>query len=297
MIPVRKSDVALGKPLPYSLFDSNNKLLLRAGVVVQTQNQLDVLSAKGLYRDKVSTSLPPLTARAAQEREAKSPESAGIELDLEDIHMQIGDVVQLQSSGDDPLRYTVRLLGYLKGRSVMVTAPMLDGGYAVVKQDAAFVLRFFSGKSVYGFAAHVLKVVHAPFPYLHLSYPKKVRGMRVRQGQRAAIRVIAAVTDAVGASHAGTLVDISRGGALLAGRAAFGNTGDVIQLKFRLQFDDIDQFVQVFGVIRSVQSGNDTEGDDLTKQYGIQFTEVPDDERLVLTAFVYHKLIEVSEGA
>lgn len=52
MIPVRKTDVVLGKPLPYSLYDQNNKLLLKAGVVVQTQNQLDVLSERGLYRDR-----------------------------------------------------------------------------------------------------------------------------------------------------------------------------------------------------------------------------------------------------
>jgi hypothetical protein len=71
MIPVRKTDVALGKPLPYSLFDSNNKLLLKAGVIVQTQNQLDVLSERGLYRDHVATSLPSVTARAGQEGETK----------------------------------------------------------------------------------------------------------------------------------------------------------------------------------------------------------------------------------
>jgi hypothetical protein len=124
MIPVRKTDVALGKPLPYSLFDSNNKLLLKAGVIVQTQNQLDVLSERGLYRDHVATSLPSVTARAGQEGETKrESEKNGVQLDFEEIRLQVGDIFQLQGAGDDAQRYTLRLLGYSRGRSVMVTAP------------------------------------------------------------------------------------------------------------------------------------------------------------------------------
>lgn len=298
MIPVRKSDVALGKPLPYSLFDSNNKLLLKAGVIVQTQNQLDVLSERGLYRDRVSKSLPAVTARAAQESEPKTdPDKAGIQLELEEIHMQIGDLLQLQGTGEDAQRYTVRLLGFAKGRSVMVSAVMVDGAYSIVKQDAAFVVRFFSGKNVYGFQAHVLKMANTPFPYMHLSYPKKVRGMRVRSTQRASIRVIAAVTDARGEAQAATLVDISKGGALLAARAPIGRVGDEIRCKFRLQFDDIDQFVHLTGIVRSVQPTADPESPALATSHGIEFTEIPEGDRLALTAFVYHKLIEASESA
>ncbi|HEY9191629.1 MAG TPA: flagellar brake protein [Methyloversatilis sp.] len=297
MIPVRKTDVVLGKPLPYSLFDSNNKLLLRAGVIVQTQNQLDVLSERGLYRDKVSNTLPSVTARAGQDAEPKpEADKGGILLDLEEIRLQIGDVLQLQAAGEDSQRYTLRLLGYSKGRSVMVTAPMVDGGYAIVKQDAAFVVRFFSGKSVYAFPAHVLKMANTPFPYLHLSYPKKVRGMRVRRGQRAAVRIIAAVTDAAGKPHAATLIDISKGGALLAAKATLGATGDAMRCKFRLQFDDIDQFVQVGVVIRSVSNASEPENEAVAVNHGVEFTDVPEQDRLALTAFVYHQLIQASEG-
>lgn len=297
MIPVRKSDVAIGKPLPYSLYDQNNKLLLKAGVMVQTQNQLDVLSERGLYRDTVSTSLPSVTARAGQENEVRRDgDKSGVQIELEEIRLQIGDIFQLQGTGDDGQRYTVRLLGYSKGRSVMVTAPMIEGSYAIVKQDAAFVVRLFSGKSVYAFPAHVLKMANTPFPYLHLSYPKKVSGMRVRQAQRAAVRIIASVTDAAGAAHAATLIDISKGGALLAGKSALGAPGSAFTCKFRLQFDDIDQFVQVGGVIRSVTHASDPEGEQAILNHGVEFTDIPEQDRLALTAFVYNRIIALSEG-
>ena len=298
MIPVRKTDVVLGKPLPYSLYDQNNKLLLKAGVIVQTQNQLDVLSERGLYRDRVAANMPQVTARAGQDTDPKAAsDKDGILLELEDIRMQIGDTLQLQAAGEDGQRHTVKLLGYAKGRSVMVTPPMIDGAYAIVKQDAAFVVRFFSGKSVYAFPSHVLKMANTPFPYLHLSYPKKVRGMRVRRAQRASVKLITAVTDMYGALYAGTMLDISKGGSLMAAKTAIGGAGDEIQLKFRLQFDDIDQFVHVKAAIRSVQRNPDAESEALSFNHGLEFIEVQESDRLALAAFTYQKLIEASEAA
>lgn len=296
MIPVRKTDVVLGKPLPYSLYDQNNKLLLKAGVVVQTQNQLDVLSERGLYRDRMAANQMQAPSSIVPDGEP-APDKDGILLDLEDIRLQIGDVLQLQGVADDAPRHAVKLLGYAKGRSVMVTPPMVDGAYAMVKQDATFVVRFFSGKSLYAFPAHVLKMSNTPFPYLHLSYPKKVRGMRVRRAQRASVRLISSVTDMYGALYAGTLVDISKGGALLAAKAALGEVGDLLQLKFRLQFDDIDQFVHVKAGIRSVRDNPVAESDSFAVHHGLEFVEGQGSDWLALSAYTYQKLIEASDVA
>lgn len=296
MIPVRKTDVVLGKPLPYSLYDQNNKLLLKAGVVVQTQNQLDVLSERGLYRDRMAANQVQAPSSIVPDGEP-APDKDGILLDLEDIRLQIGDVLQLQGAAADAPRHAVKLLGYAKGRSVMVTPPMVDGAYAMVKQDAAFVVRFFSGKSVYAFPAHVLKMSNTPFPYLHLSYPKTVRGMRVRRAQRAGVRLITSLTDMYGALYAGTLIDISKGGALLAAKAALGEIGDVVQLKFRLQFDDIDQFVHVKAGIRSVRDNPAAESESCAVHHGLEFVEVQASDRLALSAYTYQKLIEASDVA
>lgn len=296
MIPVRKTDVVLGKPLPYSLYDQHNKLLLKAGVVVQTQNQLDVLSERGLYRDRMAANQVQAPSSIVPDGEP-APDKDGMLLDLEDIRLQIGDLLQLQGAAADAPRHAVKLLGYAKGRSVMVTPPMVDGAYAMLKQDAAVVLRFFSGKSVYAFPAHVLKMSNTPFPYLHLSYPKKVRGMRVRRAQRASVRLISSVTDMYGALYAGTLVDISKGGALLAAKVALGEVGDLLQLKFRLQFDDIDQFVHVKAGIRTVRNNPEPESEAFALHHGLEFVEVQGSDRLALSAYTYQKLIEASDVA
>ncbi|WP_018411876.1 flagellar brake protein [Methyloversatilis thermotolerans] len=289
MIPVRKTDVQLGKPLPFPLFDSGKQLLLPAGVILQTVEQVDALSARGLYREPAANS-PSHAADAVPDRD-------GILLDLERIRMQIGDAVQLQPAAEAGQRHTVRLLGHATGRSVMVSAPTVGEGYVLVKPGTAYVVRFFSGKSVYAFPATVLKMSSTPFPYLHLTYPPKVRGMKVRRAQRASIRLIASLTDMYGATHAGSLIDISKGGALFSCRDALGAQGDEIQLKFRLKFDDIDQFVSVRALIRSVQPAQEANGAASMVNHGLEFSEVPESDRLALTAFVYQKLIEASEVA
>ena len=54
-----------------------------------------------------------------------APDKDGILLDLEDIRLQVGDLLQLQGVAADAPRHAVKLLGYAKGRSVMVTPPMV----------------------------------------------------------------------------------------------------------------------------------------------------------------------------
>jgi len=46
---VKRGDIALGKPLPYSVYDENGMLLLKAGITINLQRQLDFLIDSGLF--------------------------------------------------------------------------------------------------------------------------------------------------------------------------------------------------------------------------------------------------------
>lgn len=50
---VKKGDIILGKPIPWNAFDENGMLLLRKGQVIQSQSQLDILIARGLFHVKL----------------------------------------------------------------------------------------------------------------------------------------------------------------------------------------------------------------------------------------------------
>ena len=47
--PIPSSDIKLGEPLPYSVYDRNGLLLLREGFVIHMQRQRDTLVSNGLF--------------------------------------------------------------------------------------------------------------------------------------------------------------------------------------------------------------------------------------------------------
>ena len=113
---------------------------------------------------------------------------------LDEIKLAIGDSFQIQTQIEQAeARYYVKLVGYLKGRSVLVTIPEAEGRLCYVREGQAFVVRFFAGRNAYAFTANVLKSSSIPFPHMHLSYPSQVRGLVVRAGERVPVRIICAV--------------------------------------------------------------------------------------------------------
>ncbi|HEX7645659.1 MAG TPA: HD domain-containing phosphohydrolase [Burkholderiaceae bacterium] len=46
---IRMSDIVIGQPLPWNVFDAGNKLLLRKGFIVVTEGQIDKLIEQGLF--------------------------------------------------------------------------------------------------------------------------------------------------------------------------------------------------------------------------------------------------------
>ncbi len=46
---ITMSDIVVGKPLPWDVYDANNKLLLRKGHVVQREHQVETLISRGLF--------------------------------------------------------------------------------------------------------------------------------------------------------------------------------------------------------------------------------------------------------
>lgn len=298
MIPVRKTDVVIGRPLPYSLFDQDNNLLLREGVVVQTQNQLDQLSVRGLYRDKRPSSENNARGVIAPDADKDADKSQEARVGLDEVRLQIGETMQLQTQDEQSIqRYAVKLIGFVKGKSVLVTAPVVDSSYVLVRPGTAFVVRMFAGRHAYAFATNVLKVVHSPIAYLHLSYPSVVRGMVVRRGQRASVRIIAAVTDPRNVQHAGTLLNLSKGGAMLGSRVQLGEKGDPLKLKFKITLDELEQFVSIDAVIRAVNISTGNDAEPAQFQHGLEFTAIPDEDKMALTAFVYQALLADSASA
>lgn len=215
---------------------------------------------------------------------------------LEAARLQIGDMAQLQSQSNDE-RYSVRLIGLSKGRSVLVTAPMVDAKYLLNLRDGhAFVLRAFSGKRVFAFSTQIIKVVNTPYPYLHLAYPKNVTSLVVRKGARAIVNLICAIThcDDVPVEMAGTIINISISGVLIATKQPPGGKGQRIVVKFKVEVNGVEAILALKAVIRVVNV--DPAEVDAPCQTGLQFVEVAPEDSIPLFAYVYRELLEQSVG-
>lgn len=218
---------------------------------------------------------------------------------LEEARLPVGDLVYLQAqSGDAIERYSVRLLGMSKGRSVLVTTPMVDGKYLLMREGQAFILRAFSGKSAYAFSTEILKSVNTPYPYLHLAYPREVRSLVVRRGARADVQVICAITDCDDAPlhAAGTIVNISVGGALMMVKQPPGKKGQRLGIAFKVVLNGIEALLEIKTVVRAINIDQSNETG-MSCQLGLQFVDVSAEDSMPLLAFVYQELLEQSPGA
>lgn len=288
LVRISNGDLRVGQPVPWSLFDENKVLLLAQGVVLDNERQLQQLLERGLFRKiRVAEDEPEPETDA---REASRPQEASCS--LEDTKLAIGDTLQLQGQADTgATRYYVKLIGYFKGKSLIVTTPSVDGKVLLMREGQAFVVRMFSGKSVYAFPASIFKVANVPYPHLHLTYPAQVRGLVIRSGARVKAKLIASIQGTTGKVVAGSISNLSTGGAAVTVKEPVGLKGEVVAVKFRVAIDEVEQYLHLKGIIRSIHGEVDESGGSLV-QHGVQFADVPEAEHVSLTAYVYRKLFE-----
>lgn len=225
------------------------------------------------------------------ESSGNAQRSSGV-MTLEQIKLNIGDSLQLQfQSESEQTRTAVTLIGYLADQGVIVTTPVLNGKLMLIREGQIFVVRLFSGKSAYAFTAETNKVTHAPFPHMHLSYPKEVRGLVVRGSSRAPANIICHVSDANGKGFASVARDISSGGALIAAKEPMGTVGEKLLLKLRVNVNNAEHLLNLNCVIRSVNVARTSTNDATSVMHGLSFANVTSQDTLVISALLYQNLI------
>jgi len=295
VVPLRIGDIAVGKPLPWPIYGPNKKLLLREGYVIETQRQLEVLVKDGLYRSSVpsTSALRVKSAAPAEQKKAEEVETRNFCFD--ELKPKVGDAIQLQVKDE---RYSVKLMGYVKGRTIMVSTPMADGGVILLREGQPAVVRSFSGRDAYAFSSSILRVCNAPLPYLHLAYPKTVQSVTVRKTARADFNLIGTVMNVsnpdMAASRPVRITDMSVTGASFTASELVGEKGDNLNMSFRVKLNEIDASLAttVCCAVRSVTSESEIGSTADKFRYGVQFTDVPTDVSLLMQNMIYQKLLE-----
>ena len=321
LMSLKHAEITVGQTLAWPVYNQDGDMLSEAGLHIDSQQQLDHLLEVGYCSaDFLWDSIPaklsdPLTPATATVSAAASTLSATAEpalatpppnlpgnlpkqeelnkesvIELDSVRWHVGEVFFLQTQDNVGTRYTVRLIGYAKNKSLMLTAPMMDGRAALIREGQGFIVRAFPGKKAYAFTSSLIKYVYSPFPYLHLAYPREVRATTIRQAARATVKIIASVT--VGnpeQTAAATLGDLSMGGTSGIIKRQLGRKGDTGTVKFRVNAAGSDEYLSLNVILRSVAP---TENG-LEFRHGFEFVDLSPQARLILSAFVHQTLAEM----
>ena len=296
-MPLKHSEISVGQTINWAIYNQDGQVLFEAGLHIEDQQQLNHLLEVGYCEaDMLWDSIPSkidLAEKPATETSSQKPaEELNKEsiIELDSVRWTVGEVFYLQTHDQVATRYTVRLIGFVKNKSLLVTAPTVNGKSVMIREGQTFIIRAFPGKKAYAFTASLIKYVFSPHDYLHLSYPKQVRSTTIRQGARANVKIIASVT--IGdpeQTAAATLGDLSMGGTSGIIKRQLGQKGDTGVIKFKVNAAGNDEFLTLKTILRSIApTDNSTEF-----RHGFEFTDVSPQARLILSAFVHQTLAEM----
>jgi hypothetical protein len=208
---------------------------------------------------------------------------------FDDMALRVGDRMQLapppKLEGDPCM---VRLIGYVRDLSLLVTAPPPGSWRAPVIEGDNVVMRVFSGRSAFGFVCQVEKVIRIPFDYLHLSFPRLIAGRVIRRSRRIKAEIPVRIDG--GTCAAGTILNISSTGAEVSTDASPGQHGSTIGLSFALKVHGVETPIALKAAIRSVRDNPGDNGPGW--RCGVEFQNVPLEAAAALKNLIYQELIE-----
>lgn len=307
LIPANRSEIVVGQPIPWALYTQEYNLLLKEGDVVRDDKHLEELLSSGacheLSWETAEGSDPDYDGGLAAAEETASAAKAASDADsvftFDDMRLKVEDRLQLEPPAQLAReRFSVKVIGYLRGASLLVTAPVTANGLRLqLMESEKVVMRSFSGQNAFGFACTIERIIKIPYEYIHLSFPDVIQGIKIRKAPRIKTHIIATVSNSKSdtATQKSTLIsDVSADGVSLEAKHPLGDKGDVVQLAFRVQLHNVDAYLSVKGIIRAVFSGNDapdTKKSDLIR-HGIQFKDLQPNDSVVLQSMIYQQMIE-----
>lgn len=215
-----------------------------------------------------------------------------------DLKHNVGDTLQLQfSPGKAEDRYYVKLIGYLEDKSIIVTAPRSDGVPVQIPAQQKFIVRMISGNSAQGFTAHAIHFTKHPYPHLHLAFPTDLESITVRKAERIGCKLIVTVHNetpgkALPDGISATMENLSTVGAQLTSNESIGAQEDSILISCKVTVAELELYLNIAGIIRRVT--DKSAGENVSTEYGIEFSALEDNDKLLLHSFIYEQLLNIS---
>ncbi len=211
--------------------------------------------------------------------------------DETDVKFKLGDVIQLQFVPDDGRgRLNTRIIGHAPGKSLIITAPTINGKMPLLRENQRFVIRMLQDSKVYGFESELLKFYSVPFPHVHLSHPEEVESIVVRGSRRVSTEQVVSVKDVNAQDIKSSMLNTSATGALLQSKTQLGELDDHVSISAEFNIAGIQKYLRLDAIIRNISTPDENNTQDF--RHGVEFADLTDDQKLVVHAYVYEQIVE-----
>ena len=286
LIPIQTTDLTIGQPLPWDLFDQAHQPIQKCGYVFKTEDELKQLEGSSIFR--------------MQKPEPEQIESSGDKFRFDDMRLKVGHKLQLKLSSQlkkGPIEikynsYISTLIGYVQDSTVIAAMSATDQliGEPFVEGDQVQV-SLFSGNSVFNFIVFVDKVIKVPFKYLHLSFPKEIQGQNIRKSRRIRCNLQGSIVE----KHIPlSIIDLSVCGAGISSNLPLGPLGTIVTLTFSITILDKEIPVTVKSAIRSAKPVN--KNGQKTISSGVEFIEIKSEHMHTIRHLIYQEIVEHPEN-
>ncbi|MEH6626977.1 MAG: flagellar brake protein [Motiliproteus sp.] len=211
-----------------------------------------------------------------------------------DLNLAIGDSFSMESLSNNK-RYPVKLIGLVESGSLIVSAPKIQGKEFFLPEGQILKVRLIAGKYACGFQTQVICSRRLPYLYSHLSYPSTFEAVAIRQANRVRLNLRAEISEyQTGTLHGdwprkGLIMDVSSGGAKIHCHNPLAAAGSKLSICFTIEVDGVRKKVTIQAIVRNISELRDG------YQYGVQFVDVTDEERVYISGFVYEQMLGRSE--
>ncbi len=209
------------------------------------------------------------------------------------LRILAGDKLKLQKVGTESgERYSSTVIGFVPGKSLLITTPLVNDKPIIVKEGQQFAVRMLQGSYIQAFVAKVLDIAHSPYPYLHLSFPEDVESIEVRNADRveADVPILARnskLPDEKSNWKQASIKDISATGSRIESMSKIGEEDDTLVLKFKLLICAKEEEMELQTKIMHMEEPGDVSADEWgIYVYGTQFEKHGRLERVLIQNYV-----------
>ncbi|SBT18819.1 Flagellar protein YcgR [Marinomonas gallaica] len=225
------------------------------------------------------------------------------QVDFKDIVVPMGTNIQIEFISP-PGRYSVRVLGRIPGRSLIVSCPKVNGKNIIVRDNQIVNVRLMSATSVCAFSTKIAKSFLEPAGHLHIAYPEYVETSEVRQAVRVEARLICSLEpngeQPIYSQSTGVVVDLSTGGCKIVSKEDFGSVNQTMKLALNLQIGEFkhilkldceirNQEIQMMEQLQASIADNaflSRMGVEYMYVYGIKFNNIEKEQGIPLLAYI-----------